>query len=112
MAADDKATRAAFWQSHIDEWRATGGSQRAYCEEQGLSYCRFVYWRRKFKRLSSAAPGAAAPLSTPGTRRAFVPVTYTAGRRSDVGLWLVLPNGVEVHGISAENLALVERLLG
>lgn len=111
MAAEDQADRAAFWQSHIDTWRAAGGSQRAYCDEQGLSYCRFVYWRRKFKRLSSSAPAAALP-ATSVERRAFVPVTYRGSRRPDEGLWLVLPNGVEVHGISAENLALVERLLG
>jgi len=113
MAAEQtKATRAALWQTHVDAWRSGGGTQRAYCAQHELNYSQFVYWRRKFERLSSPALAEEALSAAPPARRAFVPVTYTAGRRSDAGLWLVLPNGVEVHGISAENLALVERLLG
>ena len=43
-------TRADFWRAQIDAWQASGQSQVAYCEANALSYARFVYWRRKFRR--------------------------------------------------------------
>jgi len=41
--------RARFWQSHIDEWSASGLSQAEYCRQKDLSRHRFTYWKRKFK---------------------------------------------------------------
>lgn len=37
------------WAAHIEAWRATGGTQRKYCRERGLSPLAFSYWRRKIE---------------------------------------------------------------
>jgi len=39
------ATRLA-WIDHVAAWSASGQTQRAYCEAQGLRYHAFDYWRR------------------------------------------------------------------
>jgi hypothetical protein len=39
--------RKRLWQQHITDWQASGLSGMAYCQQQSLTYCRFVYWRKK-----------------------------------------------------------------
>ena len=97
------SSRRAYWQGHIERWQQSGQSQQAYCREHKLSYFRFQYWRRKLRedeqqdvqRTRSSGFVAVAP------SRSGLPA----------GLSVVLPNGIQLRGISAENLAVVERLL-
>ncbi|MES9902128.1 MAG: hypothetical protein ABW168_05525 [Sedimenticola sp.] len=93
-------TKANYWHEQIQTWQVSGQSQQAFCKVNGLSYPRFAYWRGKFRR------AAAAPtVKTSG----FVPVSgYTP---PSCGLSLVLPNGIELRGLSQENLPLVAQLL-
>jgi len=49
MSSTDKR---AQWQRHINAWRRSELSQKAYCESQGISLATFGYWR---KRLSGRA---------------------------------------------------------
>jgi hypothetical protein len=87
----------------MEGWQQSGQSQKAYCREQDLSYFRFQYWRRKLRedeqqdvqRARSSGFVAVAPT------RSGLPA----------GLSVVLPNGVQLRGISADNLAVVEHLL-
>ncbi len=92
-------TRAQYWQGQVEAWRVSGQSQLAYCKNNGLSYPRFGYWLRKFRRQGAT-----------GTRRAsgFVPIVAAS---EDVGLRMHLPSGIELRGISAQNLHVVEQLL-
>lgn len=50
--------REQLWQQHITQWQASGLSGMAYCKQQSLTYCRFVYWRKK---LTHGVPDDAAP---------------------------------------------------
>ena len=34
----------ARWRGHVDAWRASGGSQKAYCEQHGLRSHSLSYW--------------------------------------------------------------------
>lgn len=92
-------TRAQYWQGQIEAWRASGQSQLAYCKSNGLNYPRFGYWLRKFRRQGAA-----------DVRRAsgFVPIVAAPG---DGGLSVHLPNGIELRGVSKQNLEVVEQLL-
>lgn len=57
------------WVEHVAAWSASGQTQRAYCEAQGLRYFAFDYWRRfvlKGSVLKQNAP------STPPA--AFIPL--------------------------------------
>jgi hypothetical protein len=34
------------WERILAAWQDSGQTQRAFCEEQGLSYANFCYWRK------------------------------------------------------------------
>ena len=47
----DKAGElAAHWRGHVDAWRASGGSQKAYCEQHGLRSHSLSYWHRRLAK--------------------------------------------------------------
>ena len=56
-----------LWQQRITEWQASGLSGMAYCKQQSLTYCRFVYWRNKLASLT--VPEGAAHPDLPGWPR-------------------------------------------
>lgn len=63
------ATRQA-WIDHVAAWAASGQTQRAYCEAQGLRSFAFDYWRRfVLKQDASSTP----PQNVP-TPAAFIPI--------------------------------------
>jgi len=93
---------ARYWQQHIEAWRSSGQTQQAYCKVNELSYHRFGYWHRKFRRQSQQAK------SQKGS--GFVPVTHSATSQS-VGLSLAFPSGLVLRGIAGDNLPLVYQLL-
>ena len=39
-----------FWKQHIEGWKLSNQTQTEYCRQHDLSYDRFVYWKRKFRR--------------------------------------------------------------
>lgn len=101
--ASNPPSRRAYWQAHLERWHQSGQTQQAYCREHDLNYARFHYWRRKLR--DDGGAGVARTRSS-----GFVPVT-PSGHGLSPGLSVVLPNGVQLRGISADNLAVVERLL-
>jgi len=91
-----------YWQQHIDRWQVSGLSQQGFCKTHDLSYHRFLYWRRKFEgRTTENIKPPSSPL---------VPVIYRPPSTA-AGLSLVLPSGLELHGLSEGNLSLVQQLL-
>jgi hypothetical protein len=94
--------RADYWRQQIETWQSSGQSQQAYCKANGLNYGRFLYWRRKFREIRAHQAHKPSP--------AFVPVAWPMGA-STSGLSVVLPSGLELRGVSTDNLPLVERLL-
>ena len=91
--------RAQYWQGQIEAWRVSGQSQLAYCKANRLNYPRFGYWLRKFRR-----QGGSEPCRGSG----FVPVMAASGSE---GLSIHLPNGIQLRGVSKQNLDVVEQLL-
>lgn len=97
-------TRAQHWQALIEAWQASGQTQRAFCQANELNYATFGYWLRKFRQQGTVAP--AAPRRRTGA--GFVPVVASPA----VGeLTIHLPNGIELRGVTGQNLAVVEQLL-
>ena len=94
---------ADHWEEHLQDWQNSTQSQSAYCREHGLNYHRFTYWRRKLMPKDN-------PVKV-GAGSGFVPVT---GPSADAvsGLTAMLPNGVQLQGITADNLDVVKPLLG
>lgn len=56
----------AFWEAHVEAWRAGNETQAAYCRRLGLSPITFSGWKRRFEREDVGAPtsGEAAALLT------------------------------------------------
>jgi len=91
---------ASYWQQQIEAWSSSGQTQQAYCKANALSYHRFGYWRRKFRRQVQSRKDSG-----------FVPVTHSAPSQS-AGLSLAFPSGLVLRGIAGDNLSLVYQLLG
>jgi hypothetical protein len=48
MVRNDK-TKLQHWTQRLKDWAASGVTQRAYCEREGLKYGTFDYWRRQIR---------------------------------------------------------------
>ena len=44
-----KEENISYWQSHVEAYRKSGVSQRAYCRQQGISFWTFNPWKRKLE---------------------------------------------------------------
>ncbi len=85
----NKLAKHAFWQNHIEQFKASGLSQQAYCAQHRLKVHQLGYWLRKFPS------GEQNKESSSG----FVAIPI-AGRHSE-GLCISLPSGVRVSGFGA-----------
>ncbi|GAB4352148.1 MAG: hypothetical protein Kow0060_01740 [Methylohalobius crimeensis] len=79
MSTDQKAD---FWQHHVAAWRRSQLSQKAYCQQNHLSYTRFCYWRTKFNQEKQSAPKF-IPVAT-GPLRSSVTISLPAGIHLEV----------------------------
>lgn len=71
--------KEAFWKSHLDGWKKSGLSKRAYCTEHNLAYSSLMSWRREIEireREKVPTVNAAALLSKSTEKPAtpFVPI--------------------------------------
>lgn len=66
----------AHWRGHVDAWRASGGSQKAYCEQHGLRSHSLSYWHRRLAKgpgpsgargLLALVPAVRVPSAAAGT---------------------------------------------
>lgn len=55
---DKNGEREAYWREHVGGWRASGESQKAYCDRHGLKDHSLSYWHQRLaKREGVAAVG-------------------------------------------------------
>ena len=90
---------ASYWQQKIEQWQSSNQSQKMFCQENDLSYHRFLYWRGKFRDDTKNQQAGGG----------FATVDYC--RDASGGLTLSLPNGLVLRGISADNVPVVRQLL-
>ena len=95
-------SRTEYWQQQVNTWSQTDLSGAKFCQAQGLVYHQFVYWRQK---LLNPTPKKRTPQSPSG----FSQVSYPSVEQ--LGLILSLPNDVEIRGIDASNVSVVQILL-
>lgn len=88
------------WADHIEKWRVSGLSIKAFCEQEGLVYHQFGYWRQKFASANDAPHESK-----------LVSVALAAPSHQTNGLEILLPNGMVIRGIDGGNLALVTSLV-
>lgn len=57
MKASSKTNEQGLWKAHSSAWKASGLTQRAYCEQEDISYNSFVYQHnRLMEQQSKKAP--------------------------------------------------------
>ena len=104
VSTPEQETSTTTWTIRLKEWRATGQSQKAYCEAHDLGYHQFSYWRRKLE--GGGRQRGKATVSNSG----FVPVTKS-GDSSMGGLTISLPNGIQIKGVGAQHVDLMKSLV-
>ena len=92
--------RVAYWQPHIDAWRASGLSAKRFCSQHSLPYGQFLYWSREQRGVADNEPASGA----------FARVVPVADTRQG-GLTISLPGGVQIGGINEDNVVLLQRIL-
>ena len=91
----------AYWSEKNLQWESSGLSQQKFCEQHGLVYAQFTYWRGRLKQNKS-------PHREPKLLNVLIPslpprpaiVTQTASR-----LEVVLPSGIKMYLKEEEDIA-------
>ncbi len=94
-------SRQVFWQRHVNQWRDSGLSKKAYARQHSLAYQQMVYWCSKDEK--KVEEKKQAPNN-------FVAVSVTSATVSS-GLSIRLPNGITIEGIDQHSIPLVGSLV-
>ncbi len=91
-----------YWTNQVNEWKASGETQRGYCRRHHLKPHQLTYWAQVFEEKSHTEH---AP-----TTNGFVAVQVADSPIQ--GLTIRLPSGLRLEGIHAGNLALTREMIG
>ena len=80
MPKSDEA-KLRYWTKQINGWKASGMSQRGYCEREGHKFATFDYWRRQTRSNRRAAKSTAQATGT--AKLTLVPVRMEGQTKSD-----------------------------
>jgi hypothetical protein len=58
----------AHWRGHVDAWRASGDSQKAYCEQHGLRSHSLSYWHLRLAKGPVSSAGGKPLTLVPAVR--------------------------------------------
>jgi len=101
MKARSKTQAQGLWKEHSEAWKASGITQQAYCEQEGISYRSFVY---QHNRLVSQTKKSSLNFIEAKVESAVI-------SSPAAGLQLMLPNGIRI-GIGSEiNPVLLQTVL-
>lgn len=90
----DSINRTALWQERVNQWRASGLSQRAYALRQGYPVRQMGYWVRRLRKLTPA------PTLLPVSLKP-APVSAPMLTLSSASGWnLALPPGTSVNWLA------------
>ena len=83
--------RRDYWSRHIEAWRQSGQSRKAYCEEHGLSYWSMRDWIRKLAGPAEPASQRLVELEPVGGGAQHggerAPIELAVGDRYVLRLW-------------------------
>ena len=86
----DPAKTAADWKVLVEEWKASGDTQRAFCRTRSLNPNTFNYW--KIRVLENRDPRASGKKRAPKSNFSKVMVSTSDSSKIEV----CLPNGLKV----------------
>ena len=74
-------TKQAHWYALVEEWRLSGSTKRAFCQQRALNIHTFGYWIKKFRTPTEASSKSEANFSS----SAFVRLDATQSTSLSVG---------------------------
>lgn len=78
-----------YWEEQNTLWKKSGLNQQAFCEENGLSYNQFIYYRSELKRKERPSPsGSLACVS--------ISTDLPLPKKEDKGLEVILTTGIKL----------------
>ena len=87
--------RAQSWAMLIQECKASGMTNKDFCEQRGVSEKSFYYWQKKLRtKLAEAAAPQLVQLEPGPTPAEFLQISFR-------GAELKLPIGVDMDAVSA-----------
>lgn len=86
MKALQKTHTQGLWKKHSEAWKASGITQQAYCEQEGISYRSFVYQHNRLMGQTKKAP-----LNFIEAKLESAVMSHPVS-----GLELMLPNGIRI----------------
>ena len=98
MTAEEKKQEGMF--RLIDEWKRSGQSQKEFCQEQGVAYCVFHYWYKRYRQQRAEAPVAS-----------FKAIALPAHRQMGTALEVALPDGRVLSFFHPLDASLIKALL-
>lgn len=105
--------KRTLWQQHINDWKISGLTQKAFCQTHQLNIHQFGYWNKRFNPAKSASNNAQDKTSS-SDGATFIPVTLSDTEIRSALPSLELPNGMRIHGIehlSPDHLSLLAKAL-
>ena len=97
-----------LWQVQLEDWKASGLSQSAWCKKNGISPKRFWYWKKKLL----PTPLQQSTVKVKESSSSFVPVTIVPEPSPADDLSLSLPDGLTITGITRDNMEIAAMLAG
>lgn len=100
MKTNTPDEKRQFWSKHIKDWRTSGQTQAAYCQQNGLRPNQLTYWKKIFS-VQSEEDGV-----SPG---GFVGVEVA--EPALYGLRIQLPNGIQLENVTIDTLPMVRAIM-
>lgn len=100
MQDETKSAARVCWLSHIEQWNESGLSQRAYCQQAGISSRKFYYHAQRLKNKKN-------PPSLTFIKATLPEKLFSAKKEEPKGnIRLIFPNGVQavLEDISLDRL--------
>ena len=92
-----RAAKRIQWRNHIQNWKASGMSQNAYCKAHDIKPNQLWYWSRKFEQDESTTSDAPVFKHPDLASSAFIPVHAASSTTPSPSFTLELPNGIRLH---------------
>jgi hypothetical protein len=80
----ERESRVWFWAEHIEIWKSSGLSQRAYCAREGIAVSTLQWWCRRLRENGHVDTPRFVPVAIraiPDVRDEPIEVVLLSGRR-------------------------------
>ncbi len=62
MVVDRKRRTRLEWEQILSDYQASGLTQRRFCNERGVAYSSFCYWRKRLSQENGSSPLIEIPM--------------------------------------------------